>query len=386
MLVSGGRCSVLVLVWNLSGILDLDDWNVSSWETDWNLRAGIQSSLRAGSALPDYWWLVLGRAVSGSDGWDRGRVDAATWVSNTGGGADGAGRGCCGSHEASLSGGCKIWKSAHVTWVSWEGSVPDWALVSGGGGNVGSLVSLAVDHNNDDDDNLDADDDWAGSDRRSSVWWRREDGGCNAWSGGGDHGGGKDRGGCSLLLGEGERGSGGLLLCDCDGHIAVSSWLSGVGNCGQVDGSGVDVVCGGDVLGNKNRRREDLSGKSSDGLGDWLWLASSWEHDAELALALSGAVLVSVALLSELRAEDIIAADLRWNAGSVLESLATLALTLSGAAWSSIAHLTQAWLEDTISADLSRGTSSVSVWLAALALAGQRASIAVYSISIIALL
>lgn len=49
-------------------------------------------------------------------------------------------------------------------------------------GNVGGLVSLAVDNDDDDDDHLDTDDDWAGPDGWGGVWWCDEDGAGGSWS------------------------------------------------------------------------------------------------------------------------------------------------------------------------------------------------------------
>lgn len=179
-------------MWSLGSILNLDHWKVGSWKTGWNLRAGIQSRLSAGRALANNWWLVLVRAVAEAYGWDRSWVDATAWVHNAGGGADGAGGCGGGGHEASLSGRGKIWLGADVTWVTWLGGVPNWALVSSGGSDIGSLVSIAVDNNNNDDDNFDTDDDWASSDRWSGVRWSNEDSAGAGWGGGGDHSGCKD--------------------------------------------------------------------------------------------------------------------------------------------------------------------------------------------------
>ena len=71
-------------VWDLGGILDLNNRNVSGWQTGWDFRAGIQGLFGAGLALLDYWWLVLGRTVAGADGWDGGWVHAAGWMGDSG--------------------------------------------------------------------------------------------------------------------------------------------------------------------------------------------------------------------------------------------------------------------------------------------------------------
>lgn len=71
-------------MWDLGGILDLNNRDMSGWQTGWDFWAGIQGLFGAGLALLDYWWLVLGRTVAGADGWDRGWVDAAGWVGDAG--------------------------------------------------------------------------------------------------------------------------------------------------------------------------------------------------------------------------------------------------------------------------------------------------------------
>ena len=64
---AGSSRTLLVDVWNLSGILDLNDRNMCGWETSWDLWAGVESLFGAGLALLDYWWLVLGGSVAGTD-------------------------------------------------------------------------------------------------------------------------------------------------------------------------------------------------------------------------------------------------------------------------------------------------------------------------------
>ena len=164
-------------------------------------------------------------------------------MGNTGGSTNGARRGGGGGHEAALGGGSEIWLSADVTWVAWLGGVPDWALVGLGLGDVGGLVSLAVDDDNDDDDNFDTDDDRAGSDGWGGVWWCDEDGGGGSWSGGGGQDGGwgnsvcnssQECGSCVVDRGCVVIESRGNVLRDQDGGRQVS-------NCGGNGGGGLTI-------------------------------------------------------------------------------------------------------------------------------------------------
>lgn len=113
-------------------------------------------------------------------------------------------------------------------------------------GNVGGLITLAVDNDNDDDDHLDTNDDWASSDGWSCVWWRHKDGAGGPWSGGGGQDGG---------------------------------WRNSVGNssqeCGScvVDGGCVVVESRGNVLGDQDSGSQVSNSGGNGGGGLIIWLA-----------------------------------------------------------------------------------------------------------------
>ena len=148
-------------------------------------------------------------------------------MGNSGGGTDRAGRGCGRGQEAALRGGLEIWVRADVTWISWHSTVPDWTLVSLGGGNVGGLVSIAIDDNNDDDDYFNTNDDWAVTCGWSGVWWSSEDSASLGWGSSGDQSGVINR-------------------------LGNSGCVGGVDHGGQVSRGGVKEVGRCDVLGNKD--------------------------------------------------------------------------------------------------------------------------------------